>query len=103
MHSHLQLCHTTGIKKHGCTVCSAMFKDKSNLKRHMLRHTGEKPFFCPGCGNRFQQVKFEKYIIEPNLRPNKCTNKILSKLVKSFWKISIAIIILPFTDSTMII
>lgn len=45
------------VRNFPCTSCSMQFRDKSNLKRHMLTHTNEKPFCCSGCGNRFKQVR----------------------------------------------
>ena len=36
-----------------CTVCSKMFKERHKLKRHMMIHTGEKPYPCHFCGKAF--------------------------------------------------
>ena len=35
-----------------CEECSEAFKNKSSLDRHMMTHTGEKPFACPQCDYR---------------------------------------------------
>ncbi|OMJ75694.1 hypothetical protein SteCoe_25101 [Stentor coeruleus] len=36
-----------------CTVCNKNFKEKHKLRRHMMVHTGEKPFPCSFCGKSF--------------------------------------------------
>lgn len=41
-------------RKHVCTLCDARFLCKSKLDRHMLTHTGAKPFSC-FCGKSFNQ------------------------------------------------
>ncbi|XP_066970568.1 zinc finger and BTB domain-containing protein 14-like isoform X12 [Macrobrachium rosenbergii] len=42
----------TGEKPFACSYCPSAFSQKSNLKRHMQTHTGEKPFLCPLCPYR---------------------------------------------------
>ena len=41
--------------KFNCTECNSMFKENCALKRHMVVHTGEKPYECEDCGQRFTQ------------------------------------------------
>ena len=44
---------------HNCEVrgCTAVFQSQEHLKRHMRKHTGEKPFAClfPGCCKTFSR------------------------------------------------
>ena len=46
---------THGERQYLCTVegCGKRFLDNSKLKRHMLVHTGEKPYQCEICNKRF--------------------------------------------------
>jgi len=37
-----------------CTICSAPFKRLGELKRHIILHSGEKPFECRTCGESFR-------------------------------------------------
>ncbi|CAL1299932.1 unnamed protein product [Larinioides sclopetarius] len=40
-------------KEHKCTFCPYTTWHKGNMKCHLLRHTGEKPFGCDVCPKRF--------------------------------------------------
>ncbi|XP_040917491.1 zinc finger protein 770-like [Toxotes jaculatrix] len=40
---------------HQCHTCSKCFPSRSKLQRHILTHTGQKPFGCEMCGKRFRQ------------------------------------------------
>ncbi|GFW73671.1 myoneurin [Trichonephila clavipes] len=33
-----------------CTICNRGFAQKGNMKIHMRKHTGERPYECPICG-----------------------------------------------------
>lgn len=41
--------------KYQCDVCPKSFASKRNVARHMLTHTGEKPWMCQYCFKRFRQ------------------------------------------------
>lgn len=38
---------------HICGLCGRMFAKKEHVRRHVLSHTGEKPFKCPDCARQF--------------------------------------------------
>lgn len=42
-------------RKFSCCHCGKSFKTKSHLQRHILTHTGEKPYHCNRCDCRFNQ------------------------------------------------
>lgn len=44
-----------GPRKFSCCHCGKSFKTKSHLQRHILTHTGEKPYHCNRCDCRFNQ------------------------------------------------
>uniref|UniRef100_A0A3Q3FQ76 C2H2-type domain-containing protein n=1 Tax=Labrus bergylta TaxID=56723 RepID=A0A3Q3FQ76_9LABR len=42
--------HTDGYP---CPECGKAFRINSELKKHMMVHTGERPYSCPMCGKKF--------------------------------------------------
>lgn len=47
----------SSLKSVHCPICGQVLSSRYNLKQHMLRHDGSKPFVCPypGCGKTFRQ------------------------------------------------
>ncbi|MCL4140548.1 UNVERIFIED_CONTAM: hypothetical protein GTU68_034346, partial [Idotea baltica] len=52
-----------------CALCPLRFALKSDYKRHLLVHTGEKPFSCPHCHAKFRQ---ESHLRRHLARQNRC-------------------------------
>lgn len=47
-----------------CDQCGKCFKDASNLKVHILRHTGVKNFECPECDKKY----FTRHLLNLHIR-----------------------------------
>lgn len=50
----------TGQRPVHCSVCDMGCDNVTQLKRHLRRHTKEKPFSCDACGKCFSQ-KYNMY------------------------------------------
>lgn len=70
---HISLVHTK-IKKVTCELCSMAFMTASELKRHMVKHTGERDFKCEVCYKAYARKKTlkEHMKIHNNVRKFVC-------------------------------
>ncbi|XP_070698525.1 zinc finger protein 770-like [Pempheris klunzingeri] len=55
-----EACHAAAKQRvintsHQCHACLKCFPSASKLRRHMMTHTGQRPFGCELCGKRFRQ------------------------------------------------
>ncbi|XP_068211031.1 zinc finger and BTB domain-containing protein 7C-like isoform X5 [Palaemon carinicauda] len=64
----------TSSKLHQCPHCSYNTPDSNRLKRHTLKHTGERPFSCPYCSYRAARKEVLKDHINGHTgeRPHVC-------------------------------
>jgi len=53
--------------RHECTVCGKRFPTPSKLLRHEVVHSGDKPYACPRCNNKYSQRHAQQ------LHTQKCT------------------------------
>lgn len=64
-------------RKFSCCHCGKSFKTKSHLQRHILTHTGEKPYHCNRCDCRFNQSSsLRNHVIAIHTKeyPHTCNN-----------------------------
>lgn len=65
----------TGVKPYTCDVCGKSFSDKSNFKYHRLTHIEDKPFTCSVCRRGFIQKRGLKKHLESSTSCNRTCNK----------------------------
>ncbi|XP_061117587.1 zinc finger protein 729-like [Conger conger] len=60
-----------------CVVCLKCFSSPSKLQRHILTHTGQRPFSCNVCGKKFRQLSHMKFHLLTHNRPKITQQKII--------------------------
>lgn len=55
--NHLRSVHFPAERVFNCEYCDWSFKNSYELKRHMIKHTGEKNFHCTLCGKSFPRSR----------------------------------------------
>ena len=66
-----------GVQKYGCPFCSKILSYSSKMKRHILIHTGKKPFVCNQCGKSYNQksaLKRHILFLHTDERPFACND-----------------------------
>ena len=67
LNTHYKIVHLEIIKpkeKTKCEYCDYETTDTSYLKKHKMKHTGERPFSCPVCEQRFSR----KFVLKEHCR-----------------------------------
>ncbi|XP_056155669.1 ras-responsive element-binding protein 1 [Lampris incognitus] len=68
--------YSNSVQKMTCPFCPRVFPWASSLQRHMLTHTGQKPFPCPKCDAFFStKSNCERHL----LRKHGVTNRVLRR------------------------
>ncbi|XP_071487338.1 uncharacterized protein [Diadema antillarum] len=60
--------------KEVCLVCNKIFFSKAGLKRHMMTHSGEKPYVCNVCPKAYATKSGYRYhlLMHAGIRSHKC-------------------------------
>lgn len=59
-HVHRHMLTHSGARPFKCTMCVKDFSRNEHLQRHMMIHTGQKPHACEICGKRFSRSEHKK-------------------------------------------
>ncbi|KAK7603256.1 hypothetical protein V9T40_003255 [Parthenolecanium corni] len=76
--------HDNLSKSFRCQYCHYMFRRQSHLTRHVLIHTGEKPFKCNQCDERFSRSdKLKLHVSRTHCDPASTSTPTTGKCVKA--------------------
>lgn len=75
---------TESIKYFACTRCRKVYRNKSSLRKHMVKHTGEQKFRCEICDRGFQfksvlQVHMKVHSRSSQFKCGKCKRGFVSE------------------------
>lgn len=73
------------IKYFACTRCRKVYRNKSSLRKHMVKHTGEHKFRCEICDRGFQfksvlQVHMKVHSRSSQFKCSKCKRSFISEV-----------------------
>ncbi|GBP33056.1 Zinc finger and BTB domain-containing protein 17 [Eumeta japonica] len=55
--AHVRSIHFPPLRTHGCSYCDWNFKTAYELKRHIVKHTGERNYHCTMCDKSYPRNK----------------------------------------------
>ena len=53
----MRIFYDSQLKSYKCVYCEKVFRYLGDFRRHIMTHTGEKPYTCRLCGAKFVQKK----------------------------------------------
>ena len=71
--------HEDGMRVWRCRTCGHSSAFKNNVRKHVLTHSGDKPFKCPHCPYRGNlKGNMKRHILNVHNRPNHMLQKFMS-------------------------